>query len=171
MNRRRLLALSWAVLAVVVVGGLVYGTLDVDEATAEERVRSLSGQFACPQCDGQSVRDSDVGVSRQIRSEITERVERGESDDQILSFLTQAYGRESLLTPSASGAASLVWAIPVFAAIIALVGVSLAFRRWRPRPVQVTEAERELVERALSETSPPSGSGERSGSKQPDDRD
>lgn len=167
MNRRRLLALSWGLFGLVVVGALVYGTLDVEEATAEERVRSLSGQFACPQCDGQSVRDSDVGVSVQIRAEIAERVEQGYSDDQILSFLTQAYGRESLLTPSASGAASLVWAIPVFGAIVALAGVAVAFRRWRPGQVQVTDAERQLVERALTQTRSTASGGETSAENDP----
>lgn len=148
---RNVLAASWAILAVVVVAALAYGTFATDEATAEERVRNLSGQFACPQCVGQSVRDSDVGISVQIRAEIADRVGQGYSDDQILSFLTQAYGRDYLLTPSASGAASLVWAIPVFGAVVALAGVAMAFRRWRPQPVQVSDAEREIVARALAE--------------------
>ncbi len=156
MSRSRtsptLLVASWAVLVVVVVAALAYGTFATDEVTAEQRVRNLAGQFACPQCSGQSVRDSDVGISVQIRAEIAERVERGDSDDQILSFLTQAYGSDYLLTPSASGAASLVWAIPVFGAVVALAGVGMAFRRWKPQPVQVSDTERELVQRALAES-------------------
>lgn len=149
MKRRHFLALSWGVLAVVVVAALAFGTFDTDPPTAEERVRNLAGQFACPQCAGQSVRDSDVGISVQIRAEIADRVAQGQSDDQILSFLTQAYGRDYLLTPSASGAASLVWAIPVFAATVVLAGVAVAFKRWRPRQVEVSDADRELVEQAL----------------------
>ena len=133
----------------VVMAALAYGTLAADEPTPAERVRALSGQFACPQCDGQSVRDSDVGISVQIRAEIAQRVEAGQSDNQILSFLTQSYGRDYLLTPSASGAASLAWAIPVFAAVVAVAGLAVAFRRWRPTPTAVTDHERELVERAM----------------------
>lgn len=157
---RRLLALSWGVLTLVVAGALAFGTFDTDDPTPAERVRNLSAQFACPQCAGQSVLHSDVGISVQIRAEISDRVDQGYNDDQILSFLTQAYGRELLLTPSASGAASLVWAVPVFGAIVAMAGVVVAFRRWRPQRVEVSDAEREMVARALAESERSQG-GER----------
>jgi cytochrome c-type biogenesis protein CcmH len=149
MTQRRLLAFSWALLGVVVAAALVIGSIGQPAPTPAERVRSLSGQFACPTCAGQSVLYSDAGISNQIRAEIAQRVEAGQSDDQILSFLTQAYGREYLLTPSASGAASLAWALPVFFAVLSLAGLVVAFRRWRPTTIDVTDDERAMVERAL----------------------
>ena len=148
MTSRRLLVLSWGLLGAIVAVALVVGSVGQPEPTQAERVRSLSAQFACPTCAGQSVLYSDAGISNQIRAEIAQRVEAGQSDDQILSFLTQAYGREYLLTPSASGAASLAWALPVFLAVCALAGLAVAFRRWRPTPTEVTDDERLLVERA-----------------------
>lgn len=154
MNRRRQLIVSWGLLGVVVVAALAYGSLGQPEPTPAERARSLAGQFACPQCDGQSVRDSDVGISVQIRAEILRKVEQGQSDDEILSFLTQAYGESYLLTPSASGAASLAWAIPVFAAVVAGAGLALAFWRWRPTSTSVTDEERDLVDKAMRENTP-----------------
>lgn len=148
MSTRTRLALSWGLLAVVVLVGLAVGVLADDPPTPEQRVRNLSAQIACPQCVGQSVRDSDVGISVEIRAEIARRVDQGQSDDQILSFLVQAYGRENLLTPPSSGAASLVWAIPVAGAIGAAAALVVVFRRWRPSPVEVSDEERDLVERA-----------------------
>jgi cytochrome c-type biogenesis protein CcmH len=148
VSTRARLAASWGLLGLVVVVALAVGTLAADPPTPEERVRHLSAQIACPTCAGQSVRNSDAGISVQIRAEITQRVEQGLSDDQILSFLVQAYGRENLLTPPSSGAASLAWALPVFAAILAAAGLVVAFRRWRPTPTTVTDEERDLVERA-----------------------
>lgn len=148
MNRR-LLAVSWGVLALVVVVALAWGSIGGSEPTPADRVRELSRQFACPTCAGQSVLHSDAGVSTQIRAEIAQRVEDGWSDDQILSFLVQAYGREYLLTPSASGAASLTWALPAFLAVLAVAGLGLAFWRWRPTTAQVTAEERARVEEAL----------------------
>jgi cytochrome c-type biogenesis protein CcmH/NrfF len=148
MTSRRWLAVSWGVLGLVVAFALVIGSVGQPPPTPAERVRSLSGQFACPQCAGQSVLHSDVGISVEIRAEITRRVEQGQNDDQILSALVGAYGREYLLTPSASGAASLAWIIPVFAGVVALAGLVVAFWRWRPSPTEVTDDERALVEQA-----------------------
>jgi cytochrome c-type biogenesis protein CcmH len=148
VSRRAALAASWGVLALVVVVALAIGTFAADPPTPEERVRHLSAQIACPQCAGQSVRDSDVGISVEIRAEIAQRVAQGQTDDQVLSALVQAYGRENLLTPPASGVASLAWAIPVIGAVLAAAGLVVAFRRWRPTPTVVTDEERALVDRA-----------------------
>lgn len=156
--RRAQLLLSWGLLGAVVAVVLAFGTLGGAEPTPAERVRSLSGQVACPTCAGQSVLYSDAGISVQIRAEIAQRVEDGQSDDQILTALAQAYGRESLLTPSASGAASLAWAIPGFAAVVAFAGLGFAFWRWRPSAAEVSDDERARVERALRDGEADGGS-------------
>ena len=49
-----------------------------------------------------------------------------------------------------AGVASLVWALPVVAVVVALFGLGVAFRRWRSRPgVDVSAEDRALVEREL----------------------
>jgi cytochrome c-type biogenesis protein CcmH/NrfF len=46
--------------------------------------------------------------------------------------------------------ASLVWALPVVAVVVALFALGVAFRRWRARPgVEVSDEDRALVEREL----------------------
>lgn len=150
IRRRPLLAASWAAMLVVVVAALAVGTVSSGDATPAERAFDLSGRFACPQCDGQAVRDSNAGVAVEIRSEITRRVQAGESDEQILRALTDAYGAQNLLVPSAEGAASLVWAAPVVLGILAFAGLAYAFSRWTPRRgVEVDDDDRRLVEDAL----------------------
>jgi cytochrome c-type biogenesis protein CcmH/NrfF len=154
VSRRARLLVSWGLLAVLAVAGLAVAVLGDDPPTPEERVRRLSAQIACPTCAGQSVRNSDAGISVQIRAEIAQRVDQGQTDDSILSFLVQAYGRENLLTPPSSGAASLAWTLPVFAAVVAAAALAVTFRRWRPTPSTVTDEERDLVERARRQESP-----------------
>ena len=46
--------------------------------------------------------------------------------------------------------AGLVWALPAVGAILAVGGLALAFRRWRPRrEARVSAADRALVEEAM----------------------
>lgn len=149
MSRRAGLLATWAAVGAVVVVTLAMATLSAEEPTPAARVRALSAQFACPQCDGQSVRDSDVGISVEIRAEISRRVQQGQTDDQILGALADAYGDHLLLTPPATGASSLVWVLPVVAAVLAVGGLVWAFARWRPAPRgSVDDADRALVEAA-----------------------
>ncbi|MEK7292434.1 MAG: hypothetical protein AAB088_03200, partial [Actinomycetota bacterium] len=58
-----------------------------------------------------------------------------------------------LLVPRSSGIDALVWALPVVALICALVGLTMAFRRWKVSDdAVVSDADRELVNRALHDS-------------------
>lgn len=146
--RRRLL--GWLALAVVLAGTLLYGvTDDGGPRTPGERARNLAESVACPQCDGQSVADSDSEASTAIRERIEERIAAGASDAEIRDELANAYGEDLLLEPGREGVSSLVWTLPVAALVASLAGLVFAFRRWREGGgAQASEADRELVERA-----------------------
>lgn len=142
---------AWIVMAVVAVVALGIGvTVERPAQSTEERVSDLAESIRCPTCRSQSVAESEAPIAREIRGEISQRIEAGESDDEIRDFLASRYGQEVLLTPPASGIAGLVWVIPVVAVVAALVGLWFAFRRWREEPtVHASAADRELVESAL----------------------
>ncbi len=56
----------------------------------------------------------------------------------------------TLLKPPASGVGLIVWTLPVLALVAGALGLFLAFRRWRSRPVEaVSDADRRLVDEAL----------------------
>jgi cytochrome c-type biogenesis protein CcmH len=141
---------GWLVLALLVVGALAYGVIDDGGAQSPgDRARDLAAQIACPQCDGQSVADSDAVASRAIRERIDERIADGASDAQIRDELAAAYGDDVLLTPGRSGVSSLVWTVPVVALVAAFAGLGYAFVRWRGDGARrATDADRALVTRA-----------------------
>ena len=141
----------WAAMAVIVVVALAVGaTRDEGPTTNAERVYDVARTIACPECSGQSVAESDISVSREIRRDIAARIEAGQTDDQIRAYYADRFGEEVLLTPSASGATGLVWVLPVVAAVAALAGLVLVFLRWRSRPARAaSDADRALVDAAL----------------------
>jgi cytochrome c-type biogenesis protein CcmH len=120
------------VLGLLVAGMLVIGVVDrTDTRTDEERVLDIASTIRCPACRGQSAAGSDAASAQAIRVEIAERVEAGESDDEIRAYFAATQGEEILLTPPRSGVGSLVWIIPVVVLIAGGAGLLLAFRRWR----------------------------------------
>jgi cytochrome c-type biogenesis protein CcmH len=126
---------SWALLAVVLAGALAVAASD-DGApmTASERSYSLARQIRCPQCDGQSVAESDVVVSREIRRDIAARVTQGQSDAEILDAYVQSYGRDVLLEPPTSGVSVVVWWLPALVAVAAVGGLVRVLRRAPTEP-------------------------------------
>ena len=154
MRRTRLF--GWMAMAAVLVAALAIGVADDGgPRTPEERARNLAETVAFPACDGQSVAESDAAASRGIRTLIGERIDQGASDDAIRDELVATWGESILLTPDSSGVGGLVWILPVVALVLALAGVGYVFWRWRGMAaVHASDADRELVDRALAPTSP-----------------
>ena len=99
--------LPWALLAVVVVTCLSVAAFGTRSApTAQDRVSNISRTIKCPTCSGESVAESNAPASQEIRTDIAERIQQGQSDDEIRAYYAGSYGQEILLTPSASGITS-----------------------------------------------------------------
>lgn len=146
-------AVLWVVIAALALALLAVAAFDANGGpqTKAEREFSLAAQFACPVCDGQSIADSDVPIAREIRKEIRVRLEQGQTDEDIRSYLVGIYGENIDLLPKASGVTGLVWFLPVFALVLALAGLAAVFRKWRgAAPAGVSEADRDLVAGALA---------------------
>jgi cytochrome c-type biogenesis protein CcmH len=138
---------------VVLVAALAIGGRGGGPPTDADRVQRITKEIRCPTCKSQSVADSDAPASRAIRDETLRRVQEGQTDEQIRSYLLSRYEKDVLLDPPRRGIGALVWVLPVVALAAALWGLALAFRRWKPKGRRVTEEDRALVERALHEPS------------------
>jgi cytochrome c-type biogenesis protein CcmH len=141
----------WIVVAVIAFSALSVAAFGSRSApTAQDRVSSISRTVKCPVCSGESVAESNVPASQEIRRQIAEQVQQGQSDDEIRSFYAAKYGQAILLTPSASGVNVLVWILPVVALAIGIAALVIVFRRWSSMPQErATDEDRELVASAL----------------------
>ncbi|MEK7411199.1 MAG: cytochrome c-type biogenesis protein CcmH [Actinomycetota bacterium] len=145
----------WAIMAIIAALLLAVGASgDRGPLTQQDRVDGISKRLACPTCQGESVYVSRAAAAVALRDEIARQVGSGErSDNEIVSFVEQRFGGQILLVPRSSGIDALVWALPVVALICALVGLTVAFRRWKVSDgAVVSDADRELVNRALHDS-------------------
>jgi cytochrome c-type biogenesis protein CcmH len=142
--------LTWLILSGVLVGALVIGSGDDGPRTSAERSAALAAQRRCPTCPGQSVLDSNAPAAEAIRTEVSRRVDAGESDAEILAYIDGQFADSLLLTPPRSGVGALVWILPVAGLVLAVAGLAVAFRRWRGDPSpEVTDDDRRRVAEAL----------------------
>ena len=142
--------LPWAGLLVALVVALVIGTSRPTAArTPEQRVQHITSQLRCPVCQGETVADSNATISQDIRALVQQRIAAGDSDGAILTYVVRHYPG-TLLKPPASGVGLIVWTLPILALVAGALGLFVAFRRWRSRPVEaVSDADRRLVDEAL----------------------
>lgn len=157
----------WIAMAVVVLIALGIGTIGQSDPTEAERAQNLAETIRCPTCKSQAVASSETPSAKAVRVLIADRIEAGDSDEEILDYVDSRYPDQNLiLEPSGSGFSGLVWALPVVLVIVALAGLAYRFRDYRPGGVAATDADRRLVADALAGSGSGSGSGSvpRSGS-------
>lgn len=145
----RMRLLAWvAVLAtslsLLVVAAVDDGGLETDA----DRIQRLADSYACPECRGQSVAESNAAVAATIRGFISDSVTAGATDREIRDQLVASYQARVLLNPPAEGFASLVWILPVVLVVIGAVGVGAAITGNRGSGRRASDEDRELVERA-----------------------
>jgi len=149
VKRLRSRPVMWAVIAVVVVGGLVVGRGGrPTTGTSNDRLYALAGEMKCLQCVGESVANSQAPIAIQMRAEISRQMSQGKTDDEIATYFVDRYGQRVLLNPSGTGFVGVVWIAPVIVVGIGVVGLAFVFRRRRRTPTEVSDEDRDLVARA-----------------------
>lgn len=140
-------AIVWLLIVAAALSALIYSTqAEGPPRTNEDRVRSLSEDFACPTCSGQSVAESNAVVAQEIRREIRRQVDDGATDEEITAGLVASYDESIDLRPRSSGLVGLIWTIPVVVMVFGFAGLATVFRKWRAAvPLSASEADEELV--------------------------
>ena len=106
----------------------------------EQRARSLSQQLRCLVCRNESIDESNADLARDLRVLVRERLEAGDSDQEVMDFVVTRYGEYVLLKPDMTGANWLLWASGPLTLLFAFgVVVSLSRRREKGR-VPTTDA-------------------------------
>ena len=129
----------------------------------ETRARELSRELRCMVCQNQSIDDSDAPLARDLRLLVRERLKAGDSDGQVLDFLTARYGQFVLLKPRFGWDTAMLWLAPLAVLLLGAVGLLSLLRRSSRAHVPageppLTEAERARLSALLDKT-PPSTPG------------
>ncbi|WOJ89564.1 cytochrome c-type biogenesis protein [Methylocapsa polymorpha] len=124
----------------------------LSDAKLEARARALSAELRCMVCQNESIDESHADLARDLRLLVRERLQAGDSDEQIRAFLVQRYGDFILLKPPFKLTTWLLWGAP-FLVLIAGAGVIIfAARRGRASTAStdgLSESERAKLDSLL----------------------
>ena len=111
-------------------------TFSLEKDQLEERFKKLSNELRCPTCQGLAVKDSEAGFSTSIKGKIRELMEKGNSDEEILTYFTERYGQWILRTPPVSGFNLVLWILPGAAIITGFLWVLYRSKKWVEKPTK-----------------------------------
>jgi cytochrome c-type biogenesis protein CcmH len=108
----------------------------------EMRARDISAGLRCLVCQNQSIDDSDAPLAKDLRVIVRERLQAGDSNDQVQSYIVGRYGEYVLLRPVFALHTLLLWLTPLAAIGLGLFGLwRLSQRRADAAPQGLTAAE------------------------------
>ena len=102
----------------------------LDDPALESRARDISQGLRCLVCRNENIDDSNAELARDLRLLVRERLVAGDSDEEVVDFVTDRYGEYVLLKPTTGGANWLLWAAGPMMLVLAL-GIGVVFVRRR----------------------------------------
>jgi cytochrome c-type biogenesis protein CcmH len=122
----------------------------------EARARTLGQELRCLVCQNESIDDSNADLARDLRRIVRERLTAGDTDDQVVGFITARYGDYVLLRPPVRAGTLVLWFGPVVLLVAAIIAMMLRQRRRakaEPAPLS-SEEDRRLAQLLDEETAP-----------------
>ena len=95
----------------------------------EARARTISQELRCLVCQNQSIDDSNAELAHDLRVLVRERLQKGDSDKQVIDYVANRYGDYVLLSPPVKPTTWALWFGPAALLAVGAVAVLVFFRR------------------------------------------
>jgi len=116
------------VLSLIILATLISKSFSLSESIDDE-AREISYLLMCPVCQGQSVAESNSDLAKDMRSIIRQKLEAGESKEEIINYFVDRYGESILGYPPVKGVNLLLWILPALAVVLGGIGIGLFLHR------------------------------------------
>lgn len=94
--------------------------LNFSKESYRQRYNALVDELRCPKCQNQNLADSNAPIALDLKYELQRLLEEGNTDKEILNFMTLRYGNFVLYQPPLNAATSFLWLIPIAVVLIGL---------------------------------------------------
>ncbi len=138
MRKLILAVLPWLLcaLACVATGAIAKeATSASDDPALEARVMAIAEELRCLVCQNETIAASHADLAVDLRKQIRLKLQAGQSQDQILTFMVERYGDFVLYRPPLKARTVLLWVGP-FVLLLAAGFVMAANIRKRRREAQ-----------------------------------
>jgi cytochrome c-type biogenesis protein CcmH len=95
----------------------------------EARMLSITSELRCLVCQNQTIADSHADLAVDLRQQVREMLQKGQTNQQILDYMTARYGDFVLYRPPFKNTTVLLWVGPGVMLIAGLVMLVLILRR------------------------------------------
>jgi cytochrome c-type biogenesis protein CcmH len=122
-----------------------------DNAQLEQRYQTLTQELRCLVCQNQNIADSHAELAQDLRRKVYEKLKQGQSNQEIIDFMTERYGDFVLYRPPFKAKTLILWLAPVLALICGGAFFYSLKRRGENTSPTLPDNERKKLEQLLQE--------------------
>lgn len=100
-----------------------------DDPALEARMVRITSELRCLVCQNQTIADSHASLAVDLRNQVRDMLQRGQSDQQIIDYMTARYGDFVLYRPPLKSSTVLLWVGPAVMLVAGLATLILVLRR------------------------------------------
>jgi cytochrome c-type biogenesis protein CcmH len=114
------------------ITGAVYAQEPTSDV-ADDDVNRVARELYCPICENTPLDVCETQACEDWRLLIREKLETGQSDQEIIEYFADIYGERARATPATEGFSLIVWIAPLVLAVIAVIVFARLLRGWLAR--------------------------------------
>lgn len=112
----------------------------------------LNGELRCPQCQNQSIGDSNAPIAQDLRREVHRMIVQEQADDAtIVQFMLDRYGDFVLYKPRMNTTTAVLWLGPLVLLLFGLLVLWRLVRSHRSQTSGLDEQERAALKKILGD--------------------
>jgi len=105
----------------------------------EARVLRIAAELRCLVCQNQTIADSHADLAVDLRGQVREMLQKGQTDQQILDYMAARYGDFVLYRPPLKSSTMVLWIGPGVMVLGGLLVLYLVLRRRSRMPADAFE--------------------------------
>lgn len=99
----------------------------------DDDVNRVARELYCPICENTPLDACETQECKNWRELIRDKLEAGESDQEIIEYFAEIYGERVRATPARRELSLLVWILPLVAGVVGVACFVVLSRRWLAR--------------------------------------
>lgn len=117
------------IIVAVLLAAMPFSALAVEpdemlsDPVLEARAREISKELRCVVCQNQDIDSSNAGVARDLRILVRERLTKGDTNAEVMTYIQARYGDYVLLKPPFKPETYVLWLAPIVLVLFGAAGV------------------------------------------------
>ncbi len=142
-----------ALLLVLSFGVYAVEEIPLKNVEDEPRFSELSNVLRCMVCQNQTIADSNADLAKDFRNQVKEKINAGQSNDEIVDYMTARYGDYILYKPPFNWATALLWTGPFLLVVIGFFMILRILRRQnRQEEAELDVGQQQKLQQLLNES-------------------